>query len=62
MTIPPPPTTLSDLRYDEPGAFDRITTLWRLATTDGQRWELERLIDDVTSMSGRINGQWGDVL
>lgn len=44
MTTPPPPTVLT--RLDAPQAVvDRLTNLWRLATTDDQRWEIERLAE-----------------
>lgn len=46
MTTPPPPTIFA--RLDTPQAIvDRLTNLWRLAATDDQRWEVERLAEEL---------------
>lgn len=53
MTTPPPPTVLAHI--DAPQAIvDRLTNLWRLATTDDQRWEIERLAEEL----GLVIGTW----
>ena len=41
---PPPPTQFRELSGP---VAERITTLWRLATDDDQRWEIERLAVEI---------------
>ncbi len=50
-TAPPPPTLFRRIRADEPPLADRFESLWRLSTTDEQRWEIERLADLI---AGRV--------
>lgn len=47
MLATPPPTQFREL--DGPVA-ERIGNLWRLATTDDQRWEIERLAQEIVAM------------
>lgn len=46
MLALPPPTQFREL--DGPVA-ERIGNLWRLATTDDQRWEIEQLAVDLAT-------------
>lgn len=58
MTTPPPPTVLA--RIDAPQAIvDRLTNLWRLATDDNQRWEIERLAEDIDQRAYFTIEVWG---
>lgn len=47
MLAPPPPTQFRELTGP---VAERITTLWRIATTDEQRWEIERLAVEIMAM------------
>lgn len=42
---PPPPTVFRAVADHSPELAERLHTLWRLATTDDQRWEIERLAE-----------------
>ena len=44
---PPPPTQFRELSGP---VAERINNLWRLATDDDQRWEIERLAVEIMAM------------
>ena len=44
---PPPPTQFRDLSGP---VAERMNTLWRIATDDDQRWEIERLAVEIMAM------------
>ena len=58
MPDTPMPATWPALDVEWPNVMERLRTLWRLATTDDQRYHLEVLIGDV-QVDHRHKVKWG---